>query len=422
MSPRSRGQDLAEPKKIYQRPVKKMQRILQDSLEQIVPAVLRQGRKLDTGGSSADIYTGWFRGGNYLIKVLKERYDRLGQNQDVVYRSIHERVPSRYRRFFPQYYGSTRLPDERLVLVMDHMPGSTDLFEFFIGKRSWLTLGQRLGIGRQLIEGVRCLHEHGIVHGDLKPENVIIDPATLKIRFIDFGVSGPIQGSDYVLTGTPIYYPPENQNDHYKRVSGIVYRQYDLWVLGLVLLCVLGGKDAFIRVVKQKNLDGLDRMDALLRESFPEYPDLRLLIDAPRRRIVLDDLALRDSIEQINRAFQKNQKSGLEALQMHPEVMGRVQRVADKWQEKKPWKDISTSDKYWFFVHTRQEERLEKAMRRIDGMFARGDLAAVETELEKEPSILSRISYLYWDYSDQAHDQEWDDLSPARKYAYFRKL
>ncbi|NDE15028.1 hypothetical protein EBZ80_08875 [bacterium] len=392
------------------------------SLEQVVSVVIRQGQKLGTGGMSADIYTGTFRGGNYLLKVLKEQcHDRPGQNQDAVYRSIQERMSSRCKRFFPHYYGSTRLPDGRLVLVMDHRPGSMDLFEFLRQDKP-LTRKERLEIGRRLIEGVRCLHENGIVHGDLKPENVIIDPATLEIMFIDFGYSGSIQRKDYVLLGTPAYYAPQNRDDYEKQVSGKIYQQYDLWVLGLMLLWVIGETGAFIRIHVDKDLAGLAGLDGRLRSSFPEYPDLSLLTIGTSRRIIAGR-ALEEAVEQINRAFRINWRSGQALLQKHPEILRRVEQQARNWSvwQARPWQELSTGDKYHFYLYKRQEKRLEQAMKRIDGLLQSGEMDAVQAELEKEPDILSKMSHLYWNYTEQGHDKEWEDLRPAQRYAYYRR-
>ena len=42
---------------------------------------------------------------------------------------------------------------------------------------------------KQLLEAINHLHQNKVCHKDIKPENVMIDPETLKIKLIDFNVS-----------------------------------------------------------------------------------------------------------------------------------------------------------------------------------------------------------------------------------------
>ena len=62
---------------------------------------------------------------------------------------------------------------------------------------------------RQLISAVRALHQHGVAHLDLKPENVCFDHED-KVKLIDFGSARFFDSDDEALsTTTPAYAPPE---------------------------------------------------------------------------------------------------------------------------------------------------------------------------------------------------------------------
>lgn len=63
----------------------------------------------------------------------------------------------------------------------------------------------------QLIEGISYLHQMNIIHGDLKPQNVLYDE-NLNIKITDYGLSKEIPNGKLFTTadgGTPHYQPPE---------------------------------------------------------------------------------------------------------------------------------------------------------------------------------------------------------------------
>ncbi|TDL13177.1 kinase-like protein, partial [Rickenella mellea] len=64
----------------------------------------------------------------------------------------------------------------------------------------------------QLIRGVTFLHENGVAHGDLKPDNILIDPTTRRLVIIDFSLSTRFDGTDDWVegySGTPGWTAPE---------------------------------------------------------------------------------------------------------------------------------------------------------------------------------------------------------------------
>lgn len=69
---------------------------------------------------------------------------------------------------------------------------------------------------RQLLEGVKYLHDHGIVHRDLKLENILVmDVKTLSIKISDFGLANVIDEFCFLNTvcGTPSY--GKSRNDKF---------------------------------------------------------------------------------------------------------------------------------------------------------------------------------------------------------------
>lgn len=71
-------------------------------------------------------------------------------------------------------------------------------------------------IALKLIPPIQCLHDHGIVHQDIKPGNILYDTETGELTLLDFGTAKgyEMDGNEFVCTiGTPGYVPPELENE-----------------------------------------------------------------------------------------------------------------------------------------------------------------------------------------------------------------
>ncbi len=100
-------------------------------------------------------------------------------------------------------------------------------------------------IGRELAEGLAAAHEHGLVHRDVKPDNILLEGARKRVRIIDFGLARELNTTDTRLTvdgavvGTPAYMSPER--------IGVeeVDAKSDLFGLGVILYELLSGRLPF---------------------------------------------------------------------------------------------------------------------------------------------------------------------------------
>ena len=95
-----------------------------------------------------------------------------------------------------------------------------------------LTPEQAAALIRQVLEGARCAHRHGVVHRDLKPQNAIVD-AEGKATVTDFGIAhagvSEITQAGSVL-GTPHYLSPSEQAQGFE-----VTAVSDLYSIGVML-------------------------------------------------------------------------------------------------------------------------------------------------------------------------------------------
>ncbi|XP_021565143.1 myosin light chain kinase, smooth muscle isoform X4 [Carlito syrichta] len=117
-----------------------------------------------------------------------------------------------------------------IVMVLEIVSGG-ELFERIIDEDFELTERECIKYMRQISEGVEYIHKQGIVHLDLKPENIMcVNKTGTKIKLIDFGLARRLEnaGSLKVLFGTPEFVAPEVIN--YEPIGYAT----DMWSIGVI--------------------------------------------------------------------------------------------------------------------------------------------------------------------------------------------
>lgn len=101
-----------------------------------------------------------------------------------------------------------RLDDGSLALIMSYIPGYT--LEQIVEKVGKLEPETTAWITDRILNALLYLHHHGVIHGDIKPQNVIIQPKTHSVVLVDFGLAMVKPGVSAKSLGyTPIFAAPE---------------------------------------------------------------------------------------------------------------------------------------------------------------------------------------------------------------------
>ena len=139
------------------------------------------------------------------------------------------------------------LPTGQPYIVLEYLQGET-LAGRLAGGR--LQLEETLAIARQIGSALQAAHRAGVVHRDLKPDNVFLctpeEDMPTKVKVLDFGIS-KIRGSqslrtqDAVLMGTPQYMSPEQAIGKNTTIDG----RTDVFAMGAMVYEMLGGQPAF---------------------------------------------------------------------------------------------------------------------------------------------------------------------------------
>lgn len=161
-----------------------------------------------------------------------------------------------------------------LLLVMEYVEGHTLRHRL---RTSPMSVDEALQIAAQCTDALAAAHKQGVIHCDIKPENVMLT-ADGGLKLLDFGVARTFTSPDNptlvsrtqtnVFSGTPAYMAPEVLNEHAPDSRA------DIFSLGVVLYEMLGGENPFQTATIIETANRVLRRDPPpLRKTHPEVPE-----------------------------------------------------------------------------------------------------------------------------------------------------
>ena len=128
----------------------------------------------------------------------------------------------------------------QFFIVMERPTSCRDLFDF-ISERVVLSEAMAKSFFRQALQTIYECYQAGVLHRDIKDENILIDLQTYKLKLIDFGAGAYVKETPFDdFSGTLMYAPPEWLK--YKTYNGM---ELTVWTLGIFLYIMVFGQIPF---------------------------------------------------------------------------------------------------------------------------------------------------------------------------------
>lgn len=203
-------------------------------------------------------------------RALKVLHRRLINREDLAERlRIEARALARLRHSnLVEVNDLGTSADGRVFFAMELLSGAT--LRDLLRRTGAMNVQQTIAIATQLLAALDAAHQEGMVHRDVKPENVFVQRSGV-VKLLDFGVAKALQGNTQlgpltaagVAIGTPRYMAPEQAQG--QRVDA----RSDVYAVGLVLYEMLAGHPPY---------HNLDPLAAIVTAAAQGLPDISTVV------------------------------------------------------------------------------------------------------------------------------------------------
>jgi serine/threonine protein kinase/Tfp pilus assembly protein PilF len=171
-------------------------------------------------------------------------------------------------------HGIEETPDHNFI-VMQYVEGDTLAAMLRDGP---LELGQALDVAGQISEALAVAHRHGIIHRDVKPQNIVVT-ADGQVKVLDFGLAKFVQKQPEIevtnrpleqtsplglVVGTVAYMSPEQARGE------VLDFRTDIYSFGIVFYELLAGQNPFLRETRPETITAIDNDQPSPLTDLPE--------------------------------------------------------------------------------------------------------------------------------------------------------